>query len=104
MTVYDLDPKFPKAAWPAHWKEVKERGSFAFESIYRTKDCREYPVEVAVNYLEFGGRELNCSVARDITERKQMEQVLRDSEERYLNSSWELKEKRQVLFAASPKG
>jgi PAS domain S-box-containing protein len=83
MTVYDLDPNFPKAAWPAHWKEVKERGSFTFESIHRTKDGREYPVEIAVNHLEFGGRELNCSIARDITERKQMEQILRNDEEEY---------------------
>jgi len=76
MTVYDLDPNFPKAAWPAHWKEVKERGSFTFESIHRTRDGREYPVEVAVNYLGFGSGELNCSVARDITERKRMQDEL----------------------------
>jgi PAS domain S-box-containing protein len=76
MTVHDLDPNFPKAAWPAHWKEVKERGSFTFESIHRTKDGREYPVEIAVNHLEFGGRELNCSVAHDISERKRMQDEL----------------------------
>jgi len=77
MTVYDLDPNFPKAAWPAHWKEVKERGSFTFESIHRTKDGREYPVEIVVNHIEFGSRELNCSIARDITERKRAEEALR---------------------------
>ena len=77
MAVYDIDPNFSKAAWPAHWKKVKERGSFAFESIHRAKDGREYPVEITVNHLEFGDRELNCFIARDITERKQMEKELR---------------------------
>jgi len=77
MAVYDIDPNFSKAAWPAHWKKVKERGSFAFESIHRAKDGREYPVEITVNHLEFGDRELICSIARDITERKQMEKELR---------------------------
>jgi PAS domain S-box-containing protein len=77
MTVHDIDPKFPKAIWAAHWKEIKERGSFVFESIQRAKDGREFPVEITVNFLVFGGREYNCAIVRDITARRLAEDALR---------------------------
>ncbi len=83
MAVHDIDPNFPAEAWPGHWKEVKERGSFSLESLHRTKDGQVFPVEITVNYLEFGGREYNCAFARDITARKLAEQELRTSEEKY---------------------
>jgi PAS domain S-box-containing protein len=38
---------------------------------------------VTVNYLEFGGKEYNCAFAKDITERKQAEDALRENEERF---------------------
>ena len=73
MSVHDIDPNFPAVAWPEHWKEVKERGSFIIESRHRTKDGRIFPVEITVNYLEFEGKEYNCAFARDISERKEAE-------------------------------
>jgi PAS domain S-box-containing protein len=83
MSVQDIDPDFPAEVWPEHWKEVKRRGSFSFESHHRTKKGRVFPVEVTVNYLEFGGKEYNCAFAKDITERKKTEETLRESEEKY---------------------
>lgn len=83
MSVHDIDPNFPAEVWPAHWKEVKKRGSFSLESHHRTKKGRVFPVEVTVNYLKFGGKEYNCTFAKDITERKQAEEALRENEERF---------------------
>src|SRR5687768_16773752 len=74
MTVHDLDPSFPKEAWPEHWMQVKQRGCFSIESRYRTKDGVLLPVELAVNYLKFNGKEFNCAFARDTTERKLVEE------------------------------
>ena len=54
-----------------------------FETVHVTRSGRELPVEVTLNCLEWGGRELFCAFARDITERTVVEQVLRESEERY---------------------
>ena len=71
MTVHDIDPNFPAAAWPEHWQEVRRRGSFIFESRHRTREGRVFPVEITVNYLEFEGKEYNCAFARDISERKE---------------------------------
>ncbi len=76
-TVPDIDPKFPAAAWPAHWDELKRRGSFSLESVQLTKDGRLLQTEVTVNYLCYEGQEYNCAVVRDITERKRQEQSLR---------------------------
>jgi len=73
MTVHDIDPNFPAAAWPEHWQEVRRKGSFIVESRHRTREGRVFPVEITVNYLEFEGKEYNCAFARDITERKEAE-------------------------------
>jgi len=40
-------------------------------------------VEIAVNYIRFGSREINCAIAHNITERKQAEEALKLSESRY---------------------
>lgn len=73
MSVHDINPDFSAEVWPAHWAELKARGSFLIETAHRTKDGRSLPVEIAVNYLTFGGKEYNCALARDITERKRGE-------------------------------
>jgi PAS domain S-box-containing protein len=73
MTVYDIDPGAPRP-WSSHFKEIRERGSFTFESAHQTKDGEIYPVEVTVNYVNYEGQEYNCASARDISERKQAEE------------------------------
>ena len=85
LTVHDIDPNFPAEAWAEHWQQLKQTGSFTFESAHRAKDGRIYPVEICVNYLEFDGKEYNCAFARNITKRKQVEKALKKSEERYHN-------------------
>jgi PAS domain S-box-containing protein len=76
MTVHDIDPNFPAEVWPEHWEELKRRGAFTFESLHRSKDGKDFPVEITVNYLAFEGSEHNCAFARDITERKQAQEAL----------------------------
>ena len=83
MTVHDIDPNFPQEVWPQYWEDLKRRKSIILESHYRTKDGRIFPVEIAANHVEFGGKEYNCAFARDITERKQAEEQLQASEEKY---------------------
>ena len=77
LTVFDLDPTMTPEAWPAHWQELKARGSFTFESVHKTRAGEIFPVEVTVNYLEYGGREYNFSFTRDITKRRELEASLR---------------------------
>ncbi len=54
----------------------------AFETWHRRKDGRTFPVEVGSQGAEVGGERLLMSIIRDITERRQAEEALRESEER----------------------
>lgn len=76
MEVYDIDPNFPKEKWADHWRELKERKSFSFESSHRRKDGATFPVEIIANYLEFQGGEYNYATVRNIAERKAQEDEL----------------------------
>jgi len=53
------------------------------EVLYRRRDGSCVDVEVSGSVICYGGREIICTVVRDITERKQAETELRASEERY---------------------
>jgi PAS domain S-box-containing protein len=62
------------------WAELRSEGSFVSESVHCRKDGSEFPVEIASTYLEFGERELICAFARDITEKKKLEEQLRQAQ------------------------
>jgi PAS domain S-box-containing protein len=83
MTLYDIDPNLSSKVWPAHWEELKEKGSLTFESKYWSRTGHVLDLEVTVNYLQYEGKEYNCAIMRDIGERKWVEEALRASEERY---------------------
>jgi two-component system sensor histidine kinase/response regulator len=83
MTIQDIDPGHRKENWPKHFDFLKKQGSYAFESIHRTRDGRDIPVEVTSNYLEFNGEGYICDFVRDITERKRIEKALRAAESKY---------------------
>jgi PAS domain S-box-containing protein len=79
--IQDFAKGFTDEAWAHHWEEVKARGSFSFETQNEHRDGTIYPVEVTVNYIQLNGKELNCSTVRNITDRKQAEAALRESEQ-----------------------
>ena len=81
MNVFDLNPTTSPETWPEHFRLLRERGSMTFESVHRTKEGAVFPVEISANYVESGGQEYVFSFTRDITERKQAEEALRESEE-----------------------
>ncbi len=58
---------------------VKERGDYAYESVHFSRSGRRIPTEVNSSVIDYLGQEAILSVARDITERKIMENRLRQS-------------------------
>jgi PAS domain S-box-containing protein len=65
------------------WKRLRETGFFTRESVHRRKDGSQFPVELVASYVRFGDKEFNCSFTRDISERRQAEEALRQSEDKY---------------------
>ena len=80
MSVFDIDPNYPVGEFPDFWKKIKEGKSVSFETDHRRKDGTLFPVEIRAKYLQHKGKDLTIAFARDITERKQAEQRLLDSE------------------------
>jgi PAS domain S-box-containing protein len=83
LHVWDIDDDISPSGWQSHWRKVKMTGGFSVETEHRGKNGRCYPVEISLNYFEFDGEGYNCAQVRDITNRKQAEATLRQSEERY---------------------
>jgi PAS domain S-box-containing protein len=59
-----------------------QKNYFIGEAPHRRRDGSITYAEVNVNVIFYGGREVFCIVAHDVTERKQVEEALRESEER----------------------
>jgi PAS domain S-box-containing protein len=73
LTVPDIDPNVPAAVWERDWQRSREARSFVAETRHRTKSGREFPVEVAITFMQFEGEEYNCVYTRDISDRKRAE-------------------------------
>ena len=65
--------------------EVFRKGGMVFETVHVSRDGREIPTEVNSRVIEREGQPAILSVARDITQRKQAEDALGQSEEKYSN-------------------
>ncbi len=81
MSVQDIDPKASKNSWPVSWEDLRQQGSFTFESIHRTKKGKNISVEITLSYLEYNQKEYGCAVVRDISDRKQAEIILQNAKE-----------------------
>ncbi len=76
MTIGVVAPVFPDESWPFHWSKIRKQGAVTRESLLRTKDGSEFPVEMTVNYLQLENNEYAIASARDISRRKLVEQQL----------------------------
>jgi PAS domain S-box-containing protein len=76
LKVFDVDPIFPKAAWPSLKARIQTEGAVAFEGVNQTKDGEQIPVNVVVSYLPFEDQEIYFSIARDISAQKEAQAEL----------------------------
>lgn len=83
MSVPDIDPDHNLPRYKETWYKMMEHGSFFFETRHKSKNGRVYPVRVAINYLNYHGKELNIAFAIDISEQKKAKEKLKYSEEKY---------------------
>lgn len=76
LNIGNIDPCLRNSDGDEILKAIKERTSRNFESTFRTKDGREFPVEITASYIRFLEQDYLIYFARDITERKQTEEAL----------------------------
>jgi len=83
MTVFQVDPTYPRQAWVPAWTKLRRDGSLLIEVSPRRKDGSVFSLEISASFLSYGDGEYACAFMRDVTERKLMEDSLRMSEERF---------------------
>ena len=77
MTIYDLLAHDPEEIDASVERDLREKRRFVGERKYRLKDGSLVDVEVSTSVIPYRGREALCMVARDVTERKALEEQLR---------------------------
>ena len=80
LSITEVDMEFTGWKLDNFWSRVKDERTFSYESKYIRREGDSFPVEVAVNYVEFEGKEFNCSIVRDLTTRKEMELQLQHTQ------------------------
>lgn len=83
MSLKDIDSPESTKSIPLKIKQVIEKGHAFFESENITKNGETIPVEVNSRIIDYNGKIAILGIARDITDRKQTEKALIDSEEKY---------------------
>jgi PAS domain S-box-containing protein len=83
LRIADLHPPEALAASRGAFAEISRAGSVTFEIDFKRKDGDVFPAEVSASLFEIGGNKVIQGIVRDITERKQAEEALRESEEKY---------------------
>jgi len=81
MHVWEFDPDFPAEQWPKHWQSIRKLGRISLETRHQAKDGSIHPVEISAVYTKYGDLEHHSAFVRDISERKQAEQQLKQLNE-----------------------
>ncbi|MBS3908755.1 MAG: EAL domain-containing protein [Actinobacteria bacterium] len=83
MTIKDLATSDNVELFDERIAQLRDESSAVFESAHMKKDGSALNVEVHAHIVEFQGKEAIIAIARDITDRKDSERLLKESEERY---------------------
>lgn len=80
--IYDIIPKFDFSDWCDFWDINKQDGSLSVETTFKKYNASEFPVEIILNYIFHEDREYAFAFVRDISDRKQKEENLRNAKEK----------------------
>lgn len=83
MKISDIDPNYPQVRFHELFKSLKKKKYSLMETFWKRKNGETFPVEVSASYIKYNDREMVCSLARDISDRKMAEQAIKASEVKY---------------------
>jgi len=63
--------------WDEIWETTRQNHQYIFETAIKTREGRDIPVEIVLNYLEFKEKQYCCCFATDITGRKKADDTIR---------------------------
>ena len=79
LRVQQIEGRLPDDfSWHDHVASIRAAGSGVFEGMHRRKDGTACPVEAAVKYIEHDGGSYLLATVRDVSDRKQTQQKMRD--------------------------
>jgi len=110
MTPLAIKPEFTEKSFRELVQPLlrDEKELLRFETLHRRADGSLYPVDVQIQLLRYEGESLFLAVIDDITERKRIEQTLRENEARLEQAqalahvgNWEIDLTRGVVWASA---
>ncbi|MDP9426889.1 MAG: PAS domain S-box protein, partial [Actinomycetota bacterium] len=99
LSVMDIEENFDPTELVELWERVADKRSVMIEGRNIHKDGTRFPVEIHLGWFEANGERLVLATVRDVTERKQAEEKLKQSEERHRRQARELSLLHQVRTA-----
>ncbi len=83
FTFFELSEPDARMDMISQMLPLKTQGGHVFEALHLRADGSSFPVECSTRIIEVGGKKFYQSIIRDITERKQAEEMLIQSERRF---------------------
>ena len=82
LTIRDINPRLFENHMGSLWERLKERNYITLQGNNTKKNGSTIPVEILLNYIEFGPNAYVFAFVRDITDRKRAEDELKSAYEK----------------------
>ncbi len=76
MSLEDIEPNFNQKKWQQQWQKLKQQKSMEAEQLRRISDGSLRTVQVWTNYVNFNGKEYCLEFARDLTRKKERDEII----------------------------
>lgn len=83
MRITDINPAYMPVQVADLVESLKKRGSLMYQTVHARKDGSRFPVEISITRISYQGSDYLHAYVMDISQRLQMEQALKTSEEKY---------------------
>ena len=83
LDIRQLRAPASRSSFEADIRKIAEQGGLVFETLHQRKDGTIFPAEISARVVAVEGKTLYQSIIRDISDRKQAEQALRESQEQF---------------------